>query len=210
MNARSSNVIIAQMIPKEHPAWSIKQKQISNRLLRNTALFAAGSLCLGLCVWTATSRPQKAEAVMSHLTAGFEYDETLGRLQLVSNMLPESAMVFLNTQDSPSFEVPVQAEVIHAWSQQEPWIEYDGSVAGKILSCSAGEVMTIVKNHAGTHTIRILHNDGYESIYSGLQNVQVHEHDQVQSGQFIGASTETTAFELRKDGFSILPVFSES
>ena len=202
MDARSSNVIIAQMTPKEHLEWKT-EKHTRNRLLRNTALFAAGSFCLGLCVWTATRQPEKAEAVMSHLTSGFEYDETLGRLQLVSNMLPESAMVFLSTNDTLPLESPVRADIVHAWSQQEPWLEY--SPAGDILACSAGTVMTIVKNHAGTHTVRILHDNGYESIYSGLKTVLTKEHDSVQMGQIIGVSDETVAFELRKDGISILP-----
>ena len=208
MNMRSSNVIIAEMTPKERPAWTNKQKQTSNRLLRNTALFAAGSFCLGLCVWAASSKPERAEAVMSHLTSGFEYDETLGRLQLVSNMLPESAMVFLSTDNAPLLEAPVLAEVVHAWSEQEPWVEYD--CAGEVLSCGSGEVMTIVKNHAGMHTVRILHDDGYESIYSGLKTVHANEHDFVRTGDLIGVSTEKTAFELRKDGVSVLPAFAES
>ena len=207
MNVRSTNVILAQMMPKERPVWTNREKHISNRLARNTAFFAAGSLCLGLCLWTVSVQPEKTKAVMSHLSTGFEYDETLGRLQLVSNILPESAMVFLNTEDSLSFESPVNADIVHVWSRHEPWIEYTHS--GDVSSCGSGEVITVVKNHTGTHTVRILHTNGYESIYSGLKMVYANEHDTVQSGQIIGTSSETTAFELRKEGVSILPTFVE-
>ena len=209
MHTHSSKVIITQMTAKEPFSWSYESKHKSNRLLRNTAFFAAGSLCLGVCAWIAANQPQKAEAVMSHLTSGFEYDETLGRLQLVSNMLPESAMVFLTTDDSQSLEFvsPVSASTTHTWTQQEPWLEY--SSIGDIAACQAGEIMTIVKNHAGMHTVRILHDDGYESVYSGLHTVFANENDTIQPGEIIGTSSGTASFELRKDGISILPVFSE-
>ena len=207
MNTRSSNVIIAQMTPKERPVWTADQKHISNRLLRNTSFFAAGFLCLGVCAWIASSHPQKAKAVMNHLSSGFEYDETLGRLQLVSNMLPESAMVFMDMPVSADFQAPAQAQLTHTWSQQEPWLEY--ACSGDITACADGEVMTIIKNHAGTYTMRILHDQGYESIYSGLQTVHSDEHAAVAAGQVIGVSADTAAFELRKDGVSVLPAFSE-
>jgi len=206
VNKDSSKVVLAQMTPKERPAWVPEQKHTNIRLLRNTAFFAAVSICLGIG-W-AISRPQSSQAVMAHLTAGFEYDDTLGRLQFVSNMLPESAMVFLNTEYAvPEFCVPAGAQISHPWTQQEPWTEY--ACFGDISACQDGEIMTIVKNHAGTHTMRILHDNGYESIYSGLSAVHSKEHDTVFSGQTIGTSTGTAAFELRRDGVSVLPVFSE-
>lgn len=196
------------MTQKERLSWPSAQKHSNKRLLRNTAFLAAASICLGGCAFFAISQPQKTEAVMSHLTAGFEYDETLGRLQLVNNMLPESVMVFLNNDSAAlDFYKPVDAQAIHAWSQQEPWLEY--GCTGHVCACQAGEIVTIVQSHAGNHTMRILHEDGYESVYSGLQTIHVHEGDQVDAGQIIGTSAGTAAFELRKDGVSVLPAFSE-
>jgi len=208
MEQHSSKVILTQMTQKERLSWPQKQKISDKRLLRKTAFFAAVSLCLGLCAWVTVSEPQKTEAVMSHLTAGFEYDETLGRLHLVSNMLPESAMVFLSTDhSSTAFHPPVQSQISHSWTQQEPWIEY--ACIGDVSTCQAGEIITVVKNHNGAHTLRILHDGGYESIYSGLQTVHVNEHETVSSGQIIGTAAGNAAFELRRDGVSVLPVFAE-
>lgn len=147
---------------------------------------------------------------MSHLTAGFEYDDTIGRLQLVSNMLPESAMVFLHADPlDTQFQIPVQGQIqaSHVWSQQEPWIEYD--YTGDVSACYSGEIITVIKNRTGNYTIRVLHENGYESVYSGLQAIHASEHDIVKTGQVIGTATEIVAFELRKDGVSILPQFSE-
>ena len=204
-----SKIILTEMTPRErHSAWTPMQKNTDKRLLRNTAFFAAVSLCLSAGVWMSVRQPQQTQAVMSHLTTGFEYDETLGRLQLVNNMLPESAMVFLNTAPADvSFSMPVQSQVSHSWTQQEPWLEY--ACIGDVSACQTGEIITIVENHAGTNTVRILHDDGYESIYSGLHTVHVKEHDCVMPGQIIGTSAGNAAFELRKDGISILPAFSD-
>ena len=145
---------------------------------------------------------------MSHLSTEFEYDDSLGRLHLVNNMLPDSAMVFLSHNTPPSeFLVPVDASISHDWTQQEPWYEY--ACTGDVSACQTGEVITIVQNQAGTHTMRILHNDGYESVYSGLSSIYAQEHDLVSSGQIIGTSSGYTAFELRRDGLSVQPVFSQ-
>lgn len=200
-------VILTQMTRKEPLSWEKTQKHTDKRLLRNTSFLAAVSLCLGLCAYFAAAEPQRVKAVMGHLRTGFEYDETLGRLHLVSNLLPESAMVFLNTTPSdPEFHAPTQIQASHHWTQQEPWLEY--ACIGNVDACQAGEVITVVKNHTGSHTMRIMHENGYESIYSGLETVHVREHDVVLSGQSIGTSAGHAAFELRKDGISVLPVFS--
>ncbi|MGN0776897.1 MAG: M23 family metallopeptidase [Candidatus Ventricola sp.] len=144
---------------------------------------------------------------MSHVTAGFEYDDTLGRLQFVSNLLPESAMVFLSGgEDMQKLTVPTSAKVSHEWTQEEPWLEY--ACIGDVCACQDGEIMTIVKNRQDEYTVRVLHSDGYESIYSGLSAVHLKEQDTVSCGQQIGTSAGFAAFELRKDGLSVLPVFA--
>lgn len=206
VNQHPSKVIVAQMTQRQWSDWPEIHSRTDKRLLRNTAFFAAVSLCFGGCTWYAMSSPDKAQEVMSHLTAGFEYDETLGRLQLVSRMLPESAMVFLNTDSANvTFQAPSLSKTTHAWTSSEPWLEY---ASGDITACQAGEIVTIVQNHAGAHTVRILHNNGYESVYSGLSGVHLSENDHVSTGQTIGTSADTAAFELRKDGLSVLPTFS--
>lgn len=207
VNQHPSKVIVAQMTQRQWTDWPEIHTNTDKRLLRNTAFFAAVSLCLGGCTWYAMNRPDKAQEVMSHLTSGFEYDETLGRLQLVSSILPESAMVFLNTGSSDvMFQAPSLSKATHAWTSSEPWLEY--ATFGDITACQTGEIVTVVQNHAGVHTVRILHDNGYESIYSGLSCVHLSENDRVSTGQTIGTSAGTAAFELRKDGLSVLPTFS--
>ena len=45
------------------------------------------------------------------------------------------------------------------------------------------------------------------TVYSGLKQMLVSEGEEVVSGQAIGRTEGFAAFELRKDGLSIMPVF---
>ena len=209
MEERFSKVILTQMMPVRRQEWTPLPKHTHKRLLRNTAFFAALSMCLGGCAWISIAQPQRTQAVMSHLTSGFEYDDTLGRLQFVSNMLPESAMVFLSSDDTENeFYLPAEAQITHPWTEYEPWLEY--ACIGDISACCEGEVVSIVANRQGEHTIRIIHENGYESIYSGLSSVSASEYDYIEAGEQVGTAAGNAAFELRKDGVSVHPVFAET
>lgn len=211
---RHQRVVVAKMrtrqiknrIEESSATPSLQKKQ----LLRNTSLIAAVSFCLCSGVYLTIKHNDDVRTVMSHLTAGFEYDDTLGRLQFVSNILPESAMVFLTSDSSAPSKIlpPAKANVIHEWNPEEPWIEY--THVGDISACKSGEVMTVVRNHNDEYTVRLLHDNGYESIYSGMCAIQLDEHDYVNSGQTIGTATGLAAFEFRKDGLSVQPVFYEN
>lgn len=211
MNDGANKVIVERMSPRIRQAWTPmtgrKKKRMTKRLLRNTAIFAAVCLCMGAGAFLSLRNPERTKAVMSHVTAGFEYDETIGRLQFVSRILPESAMVFLSgeTQDA-ALCAPADAQVTHAWTMEEPWMEY--ACVGDVLACRDGEIMTIVKNRQDEYTVRMRHEDGYESLYSGLSAVHFKPSDMVSVGQQIGTAAGSAAFELRKDGLSILPVFA--
>ena len=160
------------------------------RRLRNMVLSSAAVFCLTIGSIALIANTDKAEMVLNHVTTDFEYDETLGRLQFVSSVLPESAMVFLESSDTDTaIEVfsPVSGNLTHVWSQSEPWFEYTSS--NEIRACRDGD-------------------DGYESLYSGLSEVYVNHLDSVQSGKPIGISSGEASFEMRKDGLSIKPQFA--
>lgn len=213
MTDRKRKVVVAQMKPLERRKWEkdtphTVRRRHEKRLLKKHAVLAAVVLCLGGAAGVALRSEGGVSAVMSRMTAGFEYDDTLGRLQFVSNILPQSAMVFLSSADdaNQAITLPTSAEIVHTWSQQEPWLEY--ACTGDIDSCLAGEVMTVVRNRNDEYTVRVMHEGGYESVYSGLDSVAIQENNLVSAGQKIGAAAGFAAFELRKDGLSVLPVFS--
>lgn len=170
---------------------------------------SAAILCLSVGGTALMSASQTDQDALSVMSTGFEYDETLGRLQYVSNIFPESAMVFLTNDTAiPMLNCPASTQTLHAWTQAEPWIEY--LPESIIRACEAGEVMTIVKNRDDEYTVRLLHQNGYESVYSGLSSLDVHENSEIAAGGRIGYANASAGFELRKDGLSILPVFSDT
>jgi len=204
------HVIVSRMETKRMLQWDYEprhrlNKRIRKQLPRIAMMTAAVSVCIGAVAYAVL--PEQINAVFSHLTAGFEFDETLGRLQYVSNILPESAMVFLDTDSSldPVSIVSTAVQPVHVWSLEEPWIEY--SDAGDVATCADGEIMTIVQNSKDTYTVRIMHDYGYESVYSGLSYVNAKEGDVVFKGEQLGSAPEKAAFELRRDGLSVQPVF---
>lgn len=209
----AERVIHAQMKGKDRTLWvgcSTTKRKSGNiqRLYRNISLSAAAVLVLSMVSFGALQRDTDAAPVTNMVTADFDYDETLGRLQFVSNILPESAMVFLeNESDSAHVELPSDSEIVHVWSPSEPWLEFAANT--DVFACAEGEVMTVMKNRNGEYTVRLQHDTGSESIYSGLTEISVHETDQIGAGQKIGSADGKSAFELRRDGMSILPEFNK-
>lgn len=202
-------IVSAAMNVREREKWTPmeRKKGKAGRLLKAPAFYALALLCLcagGTLVYV---NHHDSAWVMSHVSAGFEYDETLGRLQFVSNILPESAMVFLNSAEDRLIAKPAQATASHDWSQEEPWLEY--ACSGEISACMDGEIVTVVKNREDEYTIRMLHDNGYESIYSGLNTVLVTEGGYACAAEALGTANGSAAFELRRDGLSILPAFGE-
>lgn len=206
---KSATVIVSEMQQRSlmNQEWkttsgnTIEDKK-NRRLLRFTAIFAVVFLLVSTGGGLILRHPEGAQMVMGHIRADFKYDEMLGRLQLVNHLLPESAMVFLeNDTVMPVSAVPADAKMQHAWTQAEPWLEYN--CTGRVSACLDGYVETIVKNRSNEYTVRISHQNGYESLYSGLSGVQVKEYDSVSQGQQIGFADGYTAFEWRKDGLSI-------
>ena len=204
-------VVITQMKTRSgsistKPPSSHKRKYAHKRLSGHTKLFAVAFLCLLGCGYSIATHNPELQTVSATLTSGFEYDETLGRLQYVSSILPESAMVFLDASLSDSLVVPSNGTVTHAWNEREPGMEYANT--SLVSACMDGEVMTVVRNREDEYTVRILHENGYESLYSGLAASHVAASDLVVAGQTIGESKGFSAFELRCDGTSVMPVFA--
>ena len=206
MNSQSETIVIAAMQQRSMPEWNKPRRKLSIAK-KQWGYLAAGVLCLAVGVFTLAADGQSKDTALSVMSSGFEYDETLGRLQYVSSILPENAMVFLSSSVTEDiFYTPSESKTVHSWSEEEPWLEYQGE--SRICACETGEVMTIVENRDNKYTVRIRHSDGYESVYSGLTSLNIHENSSVAAGEQIGYASESAAFELRRDGLSVLPVFS--
>ncbi len=193
--------------PPRRPRFSPKQSEafrIGERLLRDSALCAAVVLCV-----LALGNVQQpwAQAVSSTMrdAVTMDLDESLGKLQFVRNLLPESALVFWDSGSAqPSYQLPASGSVTHAWKQSEPWLEY-ACEAQSVVAAAAGEVMTITQGDEGHYLLRIRHEGGTETLYGDLVACIVQEGDSLQSGQILGTVEDTFFFEARKDGRALNP-----
>ena len=137
-----------------------------------------------------------------------DLDETLGKLTFVSNILPEASLVFWNADSSVPVTAPVQGDIRHVWSAEEPYISMAGATCD--VRCGAsGEVMAVAHGENEELMVRIRHEDGLETLYSNLETCLVSTGDIVQAGDLIGQVSEAQEvfFELRQDGRSIDPTY---
>ncbi len=174
------------------------------RLLRDCALCTAAVLCV-----LALGNVQQpwAQAVSSTVrdAVNMDLDESLGKLQFVRNLLPESALVFWNVgEEQASYQIPAAGRVVHAWKQAEPWIEY-ACEAQSVVTAAQGEVMAITQGEEDAYLVRVRHEDGSETLYGDLSTCIVGEGDVLQAGQIIGAVEDSFFFEARREGRAFNP-----
>lgn len=193
------------MAPIAPPADTAPPEKLwQGRLTRNLAIASLLVLLLA-CAKEYDATAPVFDAVSEQLS--MELDDSLGKLSFVSNLLPEDTFVFFN-QDSPLSRTvfqPMDGEVIHSWSEGEPYLQLAGS---QMVSCAAaGEVMSRAHGEGEEIILRVRHGDGYESIYGNLTACFYLEGDPVRQGETIGSVAEGDAlyYELRREGRSVEP-----
>ena len=176
-----------------------------DNLLRNVAV--VGALLLVIVALRGAGNPQ-AQSVFSAIQAGMnmEWDESLGKLSFVNNLIPESVQAVWGERNNLSVMAPCHGEIVHAWSRSEPYLEIQSSVAD-VRAVANGEVMAIAHGLEEEVIIRLRHDDHTESLYGNLAECYMDEGDYVFQGDIIAAVLrgKPLAFELRQDGRSIDP-----
>jgi hypothetical protein len=191
---------------KESFAWLRSGKmRFAEKLTRNVAIAAAILLC---SVAIRNGALPQTEDVFSAIqqSVNMNLDETLGKLTFVSSLLPESALVFLNSSESTQVTAPVHGEIVHAWREAEPYIALLG-VSSDVRAAADGEIMNVAHGDGEERIVRIRHGNGLETMYYNLEECYVAEGDKVFEGDIIGhtADKQPVYFELRRNGRSIDP-----
>ena len=176
-----------------------------DRLLRNSAIACA--VLLGVLALGNVRQPwaQKArEGIRQALTMRIDLDDSLGELTFVRNLMPESALVFLNVSGGGQLSRPMDGAVAHRWSALQPWTLFEG--AGEaVRSVGAGTVTAVSPLSGGRFGVLVDHGEGLESVYANLAEVSVQQGDAVNRGDALGTSGESAYFELREGGESVDP-----
>ena len=187
------------------PSKTRSRLTASDRLLRNSAIACA--VLLGVLALGNIRQPwaQKAvEGIEQALTMHINLDESLGQLSFVKQLMPESALVFLNVSGGSELASPVSAPLSHPWSALQPWMLFDGK--GEPVSAAQGGTVTAVSSlSGGQYGLLIDHGQGMESVYAGLSALSVQSGDAVSRGQLLGSCGDGLYFELRSGGESVDP-----
>lgn len=176
-----------------------------DRLIRNIAVAA----CLLLLVVAVRSvREEPLQSVFSSLqkSVSLEWDESLGRLSFVNNLLPQDVRTVWSQQTDATLLTPLQGQVVHAWSQQEPYLGITGAVS-EVRAAMDGEVMSVAHGPDEELILRVRHENGLETLYGNLSHCFVEEGDAVYAGDVIASLPQDTslAFDLRREGRSVDP-----
>ena len=192
---------------KGQPGASKEKMSFSDRLLRNSALACA--LLLAVLAMGNINQPwarQVSESIEQALTMHIDLDESIGKLTFVRDLMPESALVFLNLSGDSELAIPVSGELTHAYSEAQPWLMFACASSGEVHAAAAGTV-TAVSPLSGGNSVGVLidHGSGLESVYAYLTEATVKMGDAVQRGQSIGHTDASLYFELRESGTAIDP-----
>lgn len=139
-------------------------------------------------------------------SAGMEWDESVGKLSFVNSLLPAGVRAVWNEHEDIAVFAPVTGEVVHAWSQREPYVMLETRLSD-VRAAADGEVMSIAHGLDEERIVRIRHDDHTETLYGNLKNCHVSEGDQLCAGDVFAELLDgkPLAFELRVDGRSVDP-----
>ena len=177
-----------------------------DRLLRNTAVACA--LLLGILALGNLDLPwarKASEGIEQALTMRINLDESIGELTFVRQIMPESALVFLNVSGAPELTRPASGEVIHPWSNAQPWLMFRCDADEPVLAPADGTVTAVSPLSDGRMGLLIDHGEGLETVLANLSRAEVHAGDAVQRGQALGACPDSLYLEYRANGEPIDP-----
>ena len=172
-----------------------------DRLLRNSAIACAA--LLGILALGNIRQPwaeKAADSIERALTMRINLDESFGDLTFVRQIMPESALVFLNISGGPELTSPVEGELTHPWQESQPWLLYACEAGSPVYADGAGTVSAVSKLSDDGYGLLIDHGGGLESVYANLEEVSVHSGDTVARGQQLGTGSERLYFEYRVAG----------
>lgn len=170
-------------------------------------LVVTGCLFMVVVAVKNTQLPQ-TQSVFSALqaSAGMEWDESVGKLSFVNSLLPQGIQTVWNAEAATSVFSPLNGNVVHAWSREEPYVMIAGKVSD-VRAAADGEVMSIAHGLDEERIVRIRHDDESESLYGNLSVCFLQEGDRVYAGDVFAKLQEgkPLAFELRVEGRSVDP-----
>lgn len=180
------------------------------RLVRNAAVACA--LFLSVMALKNMDQPwsQKAtEGIRAAMNMRIDWDETLGQLSFVRALVPDTALVFFNLGQSDALKTPVQGQVEHEYTEQQPWLEYRCQGEQTVCAAIDGTITAVGQGAGSDWSILLTDAEGREAVYGYVDVVYVEAGQKVEAGQQLGTtkSEENSRlyFEWKEDGVSQNP-----
>ena len=176
------------------------------RLLRNSAIACA--VLLGVLALGNIDRPwarQAAQGIERALTMHIDLDDSIGELTFVRQIMPESALVFLNVSGGAAMTTPVDGELRHPYSAAQPWMMFGCAADAPVFAADAGTVTAVSPLSDGRFGVLVDHGGGLETVYANLSVASVQSGDAVARGQQLGTGSDSLYFELRSAGEPVDP-----
>lgn len=185
-----------------------KKEPLTNgeKLIRNTAVACA--LLLSVMALKNVDTPwsrQAAEGIRQVVTMRVDWDDTLGKLSFVRALVPDTALVFLNLGQGIDLRRPVQGEIVHEYTEQQPWIEFECEGVQSVCAASGGRVTASGQGAGEEWIVLIEGDDGDESVYGYLSESKVQVGQTIAAGDVIGYANDRVYFEIREDGAPVNP-----
>ena len=185
--------------PRARLSWS-------DRLLRNTAIACAALLgILALGNVDAPWAKKASEQVRRALTMHIDLDESIGRLEFVREIMPESTLVFMNLNGSQPPLRPVDGALAHPWSNLQPWLMFECADGAEVRCIESGTVTAVSPMSGGLYGVLVDHGEGVETLYACLSGCDARAGEAVGKGDRLGASSDRLYFEYRASGESTDP-----
>ena len=172
-----------------------------DRLLRNSAYACA--LLLGVLALGNVNEPwakRASDSVEKALTMRIDLDESIGALQFVKDLMPESALVFMNLTGEKALARPVDGPLAHAWTALQPWLMFNCEEGAEVHAAAAGTVTAVSPMSKGLYGVLVDHGEGVETLYAHLAGADVAAGDAVSRGQVLGKGGDAVYFEYRRNG----------
>ncbi len=170
----------------------------------------------------------QASSTQAPLPVSMQSDQTLAQAQ--QSVQSQAEWTAVPTQEPTRFVQPVKGVTIRDYSISEPqlfeaaqyWRIHPGidlacAYGTTISACASGEVSDVWQDQELGLCIRIVHSNGYETLYAGLSNASyVRAGDHVTQGQTIGHAGDGVLaegdaephlhLEVRRNGSAVDPV----
>lgn len=181
------------------------QLTATEKLLRNSAVACA--LLLTVMALQNMDQPwtrNTTDKIKQAITMRIDLDESLGRLNFVRGLVPDTALVFWNMGEGGRLQLPVNGTISHEYTDMQPWVEFVCNPQQPVVAVEKGTVSAVGQSAQGDWTLLIDHEGGEQSLYAYLSQALVKVGQTVDRGAQVGITEDQDAsrlyFELRKDG----------